>query len=226
MVACMQCGSCYRKGPRSNTRHTTYTLRDCFHLGLWVLLHFSVFFDWPSTATSTYGLGPNQFFLFSLSLADRTAGMSARTHTHTHTMSVIKQEIPTTLMFIRHASYLGRLLLRSYWKSLHVLLGQFRASALTTSIHPMGPFFRTPHKVSMNHKAHPWRHQTRLGLKCDNSPVTWSCAFMVQPFTTAWLGCAGPTPTTTTNMTSQVNMRPGWQVCIKGIVLVWTQTDQ
>lgn len=50
----------------------THTVRGCFHFGLWVLLHFSVFLDWPSTDTSTYGLGPNQFFLFSFSLADST----------------------------------------------------------------------------------------------------------------------------------------------------------
>ena len=50
----------------------TYTVRGCFHLGLFVLLHFSVFFDCPSTVTSTYGLGPNQFFLFSLSFAEMT----------------------------------------------------------------------------------------------------------------------------------------------------------
>lgn len=50
----------------------TMTVRACFHLGLCVLLHFSVLFDWPSTATSTYGLGPNQFFLFSFSLAEST----------------------------------------------------------------------------------------------------------------------------------------------------------
>lgn len=53
------------------TQHT-HTVRACFHLGLCVLLHFSVLFDWPSTVTSTYGLGPNQFFLFSFSLAERT----------------------------------------------------------------------------------------------------------------------------------------------------------
>lgn len=51
----------------------TYTVRACFHLGLCVLLHFSVLFDWPSTATSTYGLGPNQFFLFSFSFAEITS---------------------------------------------------------------------------------------------------------------------------------------------------------
>lgn len=50
----------------------TITVSGCFHLGLWVLLHFSVFLDWPSTVTSTYGLGPNQFFLFSFSFADST----------------------------------------------------------------------------------------------------------------------------------------------------------
>lgn len=31
----------------------TITVSGCFHLGLWVLLHFSVFLDWPSTVTST-----------------------------------------------------------------------------------------------------------------------------------------------------------------------------
>lgn len=50
----------------------THTVSGCFHLGLLVLLHFSVFLDWLSTVTSTYGLGPNQFFLFSLSFADST----------------------------------------------------------------------------------------------------------------------------------------------------------
>lgn len=50
----------------------THTVRGCFHLGLCVLLHLSVLFDCPSTATSTYGLGPNQFLLFSLSLAEST----------------------------------------------------------------------------------------------------------------------------------------------------------
>lgn len=52
---------------------STYTVRACFHLGLCVLLHFSVLFDWPSTTTSTYGLGPNQFFLFSFNLAEITS---------------------------------------------------------------------------------------------------------------------------------------------------------
>ena len=55
----------------------THTVTACFHFGLCVLLHFSVFFDWPSTATSTYGLGPNQFFLFSLSLAESTRNREA-----------------------------------------------------------------------------------------------------------------------------------------------------
>lgn len=50
----------------------THTVRGCFHLGVCVLLHLSVLFDCPSTATSTYGLGPNQFLLFSLSFAERT----------------------------------------------------------------------------------------------------------------------------------------------------------
>lgn len=37
-----------------NPRQTlTHTVSGCFHLGLWVLVHFSVFFDWPSTITST-----------------------------------------------------------------------------------------------------------------------------------------------------------------------------
>lgn len=31
----------------------TITVSGCFHLGLWVLLHFSVFLDWPFTVTST-----------------------------------------------------------------------------------------------------------------------------------------------------------------------------
>lgn len=53
-------------------RDHTHTVRGCFHLGVCVLLHLSVFFDCPSTATSTYGLGPNQFLLFSLSFAERT----------------------------------------------------------------------------------------------------------------------------------------------------------
>ena len=59
--------------PVTNGNTHTYTVTACFHLGLCVLLHFSVLFDWPSTATSTYGLGPNQFFLFSFSLAESTA---------------------------------------------------------------------------------------------------------------------------------------------------------
>lgn len=54
-------------------RDHTHTVRGCFHLGLCVLLHLSVLFDCPSTATSTYGLGPNQFLLFSRSFAERTA---------------------------------------------------------------------------------------------------------------------------------------------------------
>lgn len=53
-------------------RDHTHTVRGCFHLGVCVLLHLSVLFDCPSTATSTYGLGPNQFLLFSLSFAERT----------------------------------------------------------------------------------------------------------------------------------------------------------
>lgn len=61
----------------NNNTTTTYTVSGCFHLGLWVLLHFSVFLDWPSTATSTYGLGPNQFFLFSFSFADSTEEMKS-----------------------------------------------------------------------------------------------------------------------------------------------------
>lgn len=50
----------------------TYTVRCCFHFGLFVLLHFSVFFDCPSTDTSTYGLGPNHLFLFSFNFAEIT----------------------------------------------------------------------------------------------------------------------------------------------------------
>lgn len=63
----------------------THTVSDCFHLGLCVLLHLSVLFDCPSTATSTYGLGPNQFLLFSFSFAERTTRKTYRSEiTHCH----------------------------------------------------------------------------------------------------------------------------------------------
>lgn len=81
----------------NNFYQNTHTVRDCFHLGLCVLLHFSVLFNWPSTVTSTYGLGPNQFFLFSFSLAERTTTMktkpmksqSCKKRTHCQNQSVV-----------------------------------------------------------------------------------------------------------------------------------------
>lgn len=71
----------------------TYTVRACFHLGLCVLLHFSVLFDWPSTATSTYGLGPNQFFLFSFSFAEITSQLQKEKHHSDITEPVAFQSI-------------------------------------------------------------------------------------------------------------------------------------
>lgn len=74
----------------------THTVRGCFHLGLCVLLHLSVLFDCPSTATSTYGLGPNQFLLFSRSLAESTTRKTNRyeiTHNAIFTDLLLAQSI-------------------------------------------------------------------------------------------------------------------------------------
>lgn len=74
----------------------THTVRGCFHLGLCVLLHLSVLFDCPSTATSTYGLGPNQFLLFSRSLAESTTRKTNRceiTHNGIFTDLLLAQSI-------------------------------------------------------------------------------------------------------------------------------------
>lgn len=86
----------------------THTVRGCFHLGLCVLLHLSVLFDCPSTATSTYGLGPNQFLLFSRSLAESTTWKTKRceiTHNAIFTDILLAEYIVADIFFL-NASYL------------------------------------------------------------------------------------------------------------------------